>query len=95
MPVPAYEPQISTQSEPDYEKQKDKEVKKEETKKEEKKEETKKEEKKVEGKKEEAPAKKPDQTGRFDYILSRGMRFPTMWYVRPAKAQTSLHICAD
>ena len=22
------------------------------------------------------------------------MRFPTMWYVRPAKAQTSLRICA-
>ena len=27
--------------------------------------------------------------------MSRGMRFPTMWYVRPAKAQTSLRICAD
>ena len=26
--------------------------------------------------------------------LSRDMRFPTMWYVRPAKAQTSLCICA-
>ena len=26
--------------------------------------------------------------------LSRDMRFPTMWYVRPAKAQTSLRICA-
>ena len=25
--------------------------------------------------------------------LSRGMSFPTMWYVRPAKAQTSLCIC--
>ena len=24
--------------------------------------------------------------------LSRGMRFPTMWYVLPAKAQTSLRI---
>ena len=24
--------------------------------------------------------------------LSRGMRFPTMWYVRPAKSQTSLRI---
>ena len=23
--------------------------------------------------------------------MSRDMRFPTMWYVRPAKAQTSLH----
>ena len=60
MPVPAYEPQISTQSEPDHEKQQDKEVKKEETKK---------EEKKEEGKKEEAPVKKPDQTGRIDYVL--------------------------
>ena len=26
--------------------------------------------------------------------LSQCMRFPTMWYVRPAKAQTSLHIRA-
>ena len=26
--------------------------------------------------------------------LSRNMRLPTMWYVRPAKAQTSLHIRA-
>ena len=26
--------------------------------------------------------------------LSRDMRFPTMWYVRPAKAQTSLRIRA-
>ena len=26
--------------------------------------------------------------------LSRNMRFPTMWYVRPAKALTSLRICA-
>ena len=25
---------------------------------------------------------------------SCNMRFPTMWYVQPAKAQTSLHICA-
>ena len=25
--------------------------------------------------------------------LSRDMRFTTMWYVRPAKAQTSLRIC--
>ena len=24
--------------------------------------------------------------------MSRGMRFPTMWYVRPAKAQTSLRV---
>ena len=27
--------------------------------------------------------------------MSREMRFPTMWYVRPAKAQTSLRIRAD
>ena len=26
--------------------------------------------------------------------ISRDMRFPTMWYMRPAKAQTSLRICA-
>ena len=26
--------------------------------------------------------------------LSRDMRFPTMWYVRPAKTQTSLRIRA-
>ena len=26
--------------------------------------------------------------------ISRHMRFPTMWYVRPAKAQTSLRIRA-
>ena len=26
--------------------------------------------------------------------MSRDMRFPTMWYVRPAKAQTSLRIGA-
>ena len=26
--------------------------------------------------------------------MSRGMRFPTMWYVRPAKAQTCLRIRA-
>ena len=26
--------------------------------------------------------------------LSHDRRFPTMWYVRPAKAQTSLRICA-
>ena len=26
--------------------------------------------------------------------LSHDMRFPTMWYVRPAKAQTSLYIRA-
>ena len=27
-------------------------------------------------------------------IISRGMRFPTMWYVRLAKPQTSLRIRA-
>ena len=26
--------------------------------------------------------------------MSRDMSFPTMWYVRPAKAQTTLRICA-
>ena len=26
---------------------------------------------------------------------SHGMRFPTMWHVRPAKAQTSLRIRTD
>ena len=26
--------------------------------------------------------------------MSRDMRFPTMWYVRPAKAQTSMRIRA-
>ena len=30
----------------------------------------------------------------FDWDMSCDMRFPTMWYVRPAKAQTSLCICA-
>ena len=29
------------------------------------------------------------------YQMSRDMRFPKMWYVRPAKAQTSLRIRAD
>ena len=28
------------------------------------------------------------------FYLSRDMRFPTMWYVRPAKPQISLRICA-
>ena len=27
--------------------------------------------------------------------MSQDKRFPTMWYVRPAKAQTSLRIRAD
>ena len=31
----------------------------------------------------------------YIYHMSRGMRFPTIWYVRPAKAQTSLRIQAD
>ena len=30
----------------------------------------------------------------FYCYLSRGMRFPTMWYVRPSKAQTILRIRA-
>ena len=30
----------------------------------------------------------------LQYILSRDMKFPTMWYVRPAKAQASLRLCA-
>ena len=34
------------------------------------------------------------QKKEIKYYLSRAMRFPTMWYVRPAKAQTSLCICA-
>ena len=29
-----------------------------------------------------------------DRYMSHGMRFPTMWYVPLAKAQTSLGICA-
>ena len=33
--------------------------------------------------------------GKFQNLhMSRHMRFLTMWYVRPAKAQTSLRICA-
>ena len=31
---------------------------------------------------------------KLQHKLSRGMRFPTMWYVQPAKPQTSLCICA-
>ena len=31
----------------------------------------------------------------FTFYMSRDMRFPTVWYVLPAKAQTSLRICAD
>ena len=30
----------------------------------------------------------------YDKYLSQRMRFPTMWYVRPAKPQISLPICA-
>ena len=30
----------------------------------------------------------------FNIKMSRNMRFPTMWYVRPAKAQTGLRIRA-
>ena len=29
------------------------------------------------------------------YQMSHGMRLPKVWYVRPAKAQTSLRIRAD
>ena len=29
-----------------------------------------------------------------DTNVSHDMRFPTMWYVRPAMAKTSLRICA-
>ena len=29
-----------------------------------------------------------------EHYVSRNMRFPTMWYLRPAKAQTSLRIRA-
>ena len=41
----------------------------------------------------------PATVERVDYILdihemSRGMRFPTMWYVRPAKSHISLRIRA-
>ena len=30
----------------------------------------------------------------WDHHLSRDIRFPTMWYVHPAKAQTSLYMVA-
>ena len=29
------------------------------------------------------------------YYMSGDMRFPTMWYVQPAKAQTSMRVHAD
>ena len=32
---------------------------------------------------------------RIYQYMSRNMRFPTLWYVRPAKPQISLHIRAD
>ena len=32
--------------------------------------------------------------GQSRSLLSRDMRFPTMWYVRPAKPQIRLHIRA-
>ena len=32
---------------------------------------------------------------RFPIHMRCDIRFPTKWYVRPAKAQTSLRICAD
>ena len=28
------------------------------------------------------------------FDMGRDMKFPTMWYVRPTKAQTSPHICS-
>ena len=28
----------------------------------------------------------------YEYIMSHDMRFPTIWYVRPAMAQTSMRI---
>ena len=31
----------------------------------------------------------------LDLQIRHDMRFPTMWYVRPTKAQTSLRIRAD
>ena len=31
----------------------------------------------------------------FTKYMSYGMRFPTMWYMQPAKPQISLRICAD
>ena len=34
----------------------------------------------------------PFPAGDHNAHMSRDMRFPTMWYLRPAKAQTSLHI---
>ena len=34
-----------------------------------------------------------DNAGHCRYHMSRNMRFPTMWYVRPAKPQISLRIC--
>ena len=37
----------------------------------------------------------PAVKGLIGNNLSRGTRFPTMWYVRLAKAQTSLRIHAD
>ena len=34
------------------------------------------------------------QSSQPKHVMSRGMIFPTMWYVRPAKAQTSVLIRA-
>ena len=35
-----------------------------------------------------------NKQGTSYWQMSQCMRFPSMWYVRPAKAQTSLRICA-
>ena len=35
-----------------------------------------------------------DYAKQFSYQRNHDTRFPTMWCVRPAKAQTSLRICA-
>ena len=37
---------------------------------------------------------KVEQVRKIHKYLSHDIRFPTMWYVRPAKAQISLRICA-
>ena len=39
-------------------------------------------------------AKASDKNPKMEKQMSHDMRFPTMWYVRPAKAQTSLRIRA-
>ena len=34
-----------------------------------------------------------DASKEYNKLMSRDMRFPTMWYVRPAKPHISLRIC--